>query len=78
MGDLDSKIVLVTGAARGLGAAIARSCVRGGAFVILGDIARDELAAATAELGPSARAVELDVTQAKSWDGMARVVRAVA
>jgi 3alpha(or 20beta)-hydroxysteroid dehydrogenase len=76
MGDLDGKTVLVTGAARGLGAAIARSCVHQGATVILGDIARDELAATAAELGPSARTVHLDVTEAGSWDDAARVVRA--
>jgi 3alpha(or 20beta)-hydroxysteroid dehydrogenase len=76
MGDLDGKTVLVTGAARGLGAAIAGSCVRKGAFVILGDIARDELAATAAGLGPSARTVHLDVTEAGSWDDAARVVRA--
>jgi 3alpha(or 20beta)-hydroxysteroid dehydrogenase len=76
MGDLDGKTVLVTGAARGLGAAIARSCVREGAFVIMGDIRPDELAATAGELGPTVRTVELDVTQARSWDEVARVVRA--
>jgi 3alpha(or 20beta)-hydroxysteroid dehydrogenase len=76
MGDLDGKTILVTGAARGSGAAIAGSCVRKGAFVILGDIARDELAATAAGLGPSARTVHLDVTEAGSWEEAACVVRA--
>src|SRR6185295_19486143 len=76
MGDLDGRTVLITGAARGLGAAIAKTCVGHGASVILGDILRDERAATDEELGPSARAVHLDVTQAGSWDDVARIVRA--
>jgi 3alpha(or 20beta)-hydroxysteroid dehydrogenase len=76
MDELAGKTVLITGAARGLGAAIARACVTQGAFVIAGDILHDELAATAGELGPSARAVHLDVTQEESWDDVARVVRA--
>ena len=41
---LAGKVVLVTGAARGLGAAIAASCVGHGARVIVTDVLEDELA----------------------------------
>jgi 3alpha(or 20beta)-hydroxysteroid dehydrogenase len=76
MGELDGKTVLVTGAARGLGAAIARRCVGQGAVVILCDILQDELTVTGDELGPTARTFHLDVTRAESWDDVARVVRA--
>lgn len=76
MGDLDGKTVLITGAARGLGAAIARTGVQQGAAVILCDILHDELAAMAEELGPAARTISLDVTRPESWDDVARAVRA--
>jgi len=65
VGLLDNKVALITGAARGLGAAIARGFVREGATVILAD--RDLTGAQrTADLliadGGQASAVALDVT----------------
>ncbi len=71
---LDGKTILITGAARGIGAACARACAGEGARVILTDI-RDELGAAVAsEIGPAASYERLDVRREADWD---RVVAAV-
>lgn len=54
--------VLITGAADGIGAALARALVSAGASVILVDIQREKLRRIEAELGRAAIAVEADVT----------------
>ena len=50
-GMLEGKTVVITGAARGLGAATAATCVRHGAHVVLTDVLADELAATADVLG---------------------------
>jgi 3alpha(or 20beta)-hydroxysteroid dehydrogenase len=67
MGRLDGKVALVTGAARGTGAKIARLFAGEGARVVLGDV-RDELCAEVArEIGAAALALRLDVTSPDDW-----------
>jgi len=65
---LAGRRVLVTGAARGVGEAIARRLVGDGAAVLLGDVQSDAVDALAGELGAGAVGVELDVTDPRSWD----------
>lgn len=64
---LQNKAALVTGAARGIGAAIARRFVAEGAHVVLADVDQTAVQALAADLGESALAVSLDVTDAEDW-----------
>lgn len=64
---LDGKTALVTGAARGIGAAIATAFVDNGAFVYLTDIDDATGQASTATLGGQARYVPLDVREEADW-----------
>lgn len=73
--DLTGRTILITGAARGLGAAIAQSCIDHGATVILTDVLVDELAATAASLGPRASSWPLDVTDPDSWNALADHLR---
>ena len=64
---LEGKTALITGAARGTGAAIAKHFIAEGAHVLLTDV-RDELGeSVAAELGDSARYARLDVTSEDEW-----------
>ena len=67
MGRLDGKVALISGGARGQGAAEARLFVAEGARVVLGDVLEEECAGVASELGSAARAVPLDVTDEASW-----------
>jgi 3alpha(or 20beta)-hydroxysteroid dehydrogenase len=72
---LSGKSVFVTGAARGLGAAIARASIDHGASVVLADIETGELMRTVDSLGPSARGVELDVSSPDAWERVAADLR---
>src|ERR1700752_4351876 len=63
------KIVLITGAARGLGFEYARALGAAGAHVVAGDIA--DCAPAAAAAGRGAIGVRLDVTDLRSAEAMA-------
>jgi NAD(P)-dependent dehydrogenase (short-subunit alcohol dehydrogenase family) len=76
VGSLDDRVVVITGAASGLGEASARICVSEGARVFLGDIQDERGAAVAASLGPAATFVHCDVTRETEVIGL--VDRAVA
>ncbi len=59
---LDSKVAIVTGAARGLGAATAAVLARQGARVAAADLRFDEVSRVTKDLGPEAKPYDLDVS----------------
>jgi 3alpha(or 20beta)-hydroxysteroid dehydrogenase len=64
---LDGKVALISGGARGMGAAHARTFVVEGARVVIGDI-RDDLGKQVAdELGEACTYVHLDVTDPDDW-----------
>jgi 3alpha(or 20beta)-hydroxysteroid dehydrogenase len=63
---LAGKVALISGSARGMGAATARLMVAEGARVVLGDIL-PEVKQVAESLGDSAVAVTLDVTDPQSW-----------
>lgn len=65
---LNGKIALITGAARGIGLAFAKSYVAEGARVAIADIDIERAKQAAAEIGASAIAVEMDVTNQQSID----------
>lgn len=69
--DLRGRTVLVTGAARGIGAEVARRVAGRGARVALVGLEPEKLEALAAELGPDAAAFEADVTD---WDALERAV----
>jgi 3alpha(or 20beta)-hydroxysteroid dehydrogenase len=66
-GELEGKVALISGAARGMGAEEARLFVLEGAKVVLGDILDEEGAKTAAEIGESAAYVHLDVTNEADW-----------
>ena len=76
---LAGKVALISGGARGQGAAEARLFVRAGAAVIIADILDDaglQLEAEIRELGGQAAFVHLDVTDADQWaDAVTEAVR---
>lgn len=67
MSTLEGKVALITGAARGQGAAEARLFAQRGAKVMLCDLLDDEGQAVAAEIGANAAYMRLDVTSESDW-----------
>jgi len=65
---VNGRVVLVTGAARGIGAEVARRLRANGARLVLTGLEGERLERLAAELGPDAIAVEADVTDGEALD----------
>jgi 3alpha(or 20beta)-hydroxysteroid dehydrogenase len=72
VGRLDNKVALITGSARGMGAAEARLFTREGAEVVVTDVLDDLGQQTAAEIG--AKYLHLDVTSLADWDSAAGYV----
>ncbi|MGY4100723.1 glucose 1-dehydrogenase [Nocardia sp. R16R-3T] len=76
MGRLTGKVALISGAARGMGAAHARALAAEDARVVLGDILDEEGAALIKDIGDNAAYVHLDVREKRQWqDAVAEAVQ---
>jgi NAD(P)-dependent dehydrogenase (short-subunit alcohol dehydrogenase family) len=74
---LEGKTIVVTGAARGVGRAIALACGRAGARLVVADLLKDqglETVALLEQLGARARFVDLDLGRPESIEAFGRNV----
>src|SRR4029077_6041693 len=71
----DNKVVLISGGARGQGAAEARMLVAEGAKVVIGDVLESEGRRLANELGPSAIFLKQDVTAETDWAAAVNAAR---
>jgi len=76
MGRLQGKVAIVTGGARGMGAATSRLFVAEGAKVAIADLLDEAGAALAAELGQAARFYRHDVSSEADWSGLVSAVEA--
>jgi 3alpha(or 20beta)-hydroxysteroid dehydrogenase len=77
MARFDGKIILISGGARGQGAAEARALVAEGAKVVIGDVLEDKGTALARELGNAAAFVPHDVTSEADWDRAVKAAEAM-
>lgn len=66
-GRLHGEVAIISGAARGIGAATARLFAAEGARVVVGDLRKPEGTATADALGPAAVFCQLDVRDEQSW-----------
>jgi len=67
MGQLDGKVAIITGGARGMGKSHVQRFVAEGAKVVVGDVLEEEGAKLAADLGDAVRFLRMDVTQPGDW-----------
>jgi 3alpha(or 20beta)-hydroxysteroid dehydrogenase len=67
VGELDDNVAIITGAARGQGAAEAKLLAANGARVVLTDVLVDEGQATATEIGAASLFVEQDVSSEQGW-----------
>lgn len=73
MGRLDTKRVLITGGAKGIGGAAAEAMVAEGASVLIADIDLEGAKALALKLGDKAAATTLDVREPDQWAAAVKV-----
>lgn len=73
-GSLEHRVVMVTGAAQGIGAATARALVEAGAAVALVDVREEEVNSLADSLGGQALALAADITDSDQLDRAARTM----
>ena len=73
---LNGKTAVITGGATGIGLAAAKRFIEEGAFVFIFGRRHEALAAAVAELGPNARAVNGSVSDEADLDRLYAAVKA--
>lgn len=79
MGRLDGKVAIISGGARGQGAAETKLFAREGARVVFGDVLDDQgrkVEAEVRELGGEATYVHLDVTREADWQAVVKTTLA--
>ena len=75
---LEGRTIVVTGAARGVGRAIAEACAKRGARLVIADILEEEGRHTTSDIaatGTFARFVPVDLAKPESIDALARDIR---
>ena len=78
MGDVSGRVAVVTGGTRGIGLAIARTLVQGGAAVVVAGRREDDVARVAGELGPRALGVACDVRRVEDCERLvARTVESL-
>lgn len=77
MDRLKGKVILISGGARGQGAAEARLCVAEGARVVIGDVLEAAGRQLASELGGAAVFVRQDVTQERDWETAVQAAEAL-
>lgn len=70
MGRLEGKVILVTGAARGIGEAVARASAAEGGRVVVTDVTDEAGAAVAASLEGRGRYHHLDVRREEEWEAV--------
>jgi 3alpha(or 20beta)-hydroxysteroid dehydrogenase len=74
---LANKVILISGGARGQGAAEARLCVEEGARVIIGDVLESAGRKLAAQLGQAATFIPQDVTRESDWAAAVKAAEAL-